>query len=744
MALNVTFDGFVYDNSEILCDNTCKYQAFFYKVNSGSSSSQWNDVRYAESGASTGYYSFNLGDGDFLGQTGNASSGDKVVVVFWVGDGEDRNALCSGTGLSEWGAYEITLDGSDVFTSPAQVEDNIDPNLSWTFPSTGYVNTDYSSTNSSDDVHNWTFSGTSMNHWRTRYGESINLINTVTGTHYDWGDTSSEDVAGAGVGTHQWSSTGIYTVQIDIYDECGDVVSDTKQIQIYNHAPVPDIICIETTVSGGSVVGTPDTPVTFKYTGTDVDNAISVIHWFITDSGAYGNTDSSHFSQPKTTIVDHPNGIGTDWFGNAGNVGAFTNPGSHAVDTTIVWWDGFTLHALNYGESFTQSRFTGPSLDFYQDPSEAVVYSGVKFINTSSGVSRVGTGLPNGDEYSWTYTVQSGIFSSASDVNYAYEFEVEPTEVSGLVTLCAEWSDGWDTTDSCTDKNVVFATVVTITEDDCYYNLHIDGTSGDGTVTGYSWEIYQTTVSGVAGPWELLWTSPTGIDQQDKKVFFTSEDYFKVTGYIYGSGAPSSDDQILYATEICAAGDCVQPVWNGTGPLDFGGDWTHKNDGIEASYAKYAGSNGLHVKSTDVNVEFESPFAEDLSGYTVLDLRFKPVTWGDVSNDVSVSFDIGGSVNISAHVNLGSSDYQQVLIPLELFGLPGWDGGSPVEVTNLYMDSIGDIEYYIDDIGFAVGTVVSTPIDICGPDLNAEPTARYLRAFPPPNLEARRKYMPGT
>ena len=77
MALNVTFDGYSYFGDNSISNSNVSYQAYFYKVNSGSSTSAWNTVRTVES---TGYWNVNLGDGDWLGQTGVASSGDIVIL----------------------------------------------------------------------------------------------------------------------------------------------------------------------------------------------------------------------------------------------------------------------------------------------------------------------------------------------------------------------------------------------------------------------------------------------------------------------------------------------------------------------------------------------------------------------------------------------------------------------------------------------------------------------------------------
>ncbi len=79
------------------------------------------------------------------------------------------------------------------------------------------------------------------------------------------------------------------------------------------------------------------------------------------------------------------------------------------------------------------------------------------------------------------------------------------------VELCANWSDGWATHETCVQESVAFATLVTVSPIDCYYNLNIIGTSGDGTVSGYSWTVASGTIrSTSAAPY---WMSSGQMDR---------------------------------------------------------------------------------------------------------------------------------------------------------------------------------------------------------------------------------------
>ena len=712
MSLNITFDGFNSLDSGSLSDGDVSYQAFFYKVNVGSSSSKWNNVRTVEAGASKGYYSCNIGDADFLGQEGNVASGDKVIIAFWKG-GSDRTANCSI--LQEWGAFEIELDGSDVYTNPTQVKSNIIPNLSWTFPTQGWVGVSYGSTNSSDDIHSFTISGTTMYHWYTRYGQVINDVNQVNNTDYYWGDfTNDLDIPGAGTASHSWSAAGIYDIDIVIEDECAATVTGTKQIQIKWNAPTADI-----TMTSGTP--DPNEVVTFQWTGTDPDNQITTIDWIIYDSGGYGNTDTTTTGLAKSATVPHTDGIGTDWCSVSGASGAFTNPGTHNVAIVIHYYDGFSMQTINYNENFNQDTFSGPTVSFNQDPAQATVTSGVKFTNTSTNTSRVGLGLPDCDEYDWTWTDNS-FATDYLDKSYSYDLEQTPTTADCQVKLCANWSDGWDTKQTCVEEDVVFATTVTVTPIDCYYDLSVIGTSSDGSVSGYSWTIASGTTQ--TGPWTTIWTTPTDMEQQYKTICFADLGWYNITGYVHGTGATTSGSETLYIDEVCpetviSGAICTNIIWNGTGALDESGDWDHSKSGTETANSMRTGTNGLDATGLSKNSQiwFSYNQGDDISDYDMLIAWVNMRSWtsGDVMNIRFHSLGSPGgwsdTISLGDYIDMSMFNmWQRALIPLNRFDLINYD-----RVDILEFESNGSMGMYLDDISLNVGVPIPIgPYDMTG------------------------------
>ena len=107
--LNVTFAGDIFDSVEDqYTGDEVAYQALYYS----SGLVKWNDVHFSE----LGKYNINLGDGDWLTQEGDYSSGDKIIICFWTDKTKTRVDL----DLTEWSFIEITLDGSNVYVNDAQ------------------------------------------------------------------------------------------------------------------------------------------------------------------------------------------------------------------------------------------------------------------------------------------------------------------------------------------------------------------------------------------------------------------------------------------------------------------------------------------------------------------------------------------------------------------------------------------------------------------------------------------------
>ncbi len=148
-------------------------------------------------------------------------------------------------------------------------------------------------------------------------------------------------------------------------------------------------------------------------------------------------------------------------------------------------------------------------------------------------------------------------------------------------------------------------------------------------------------------------------------------------------------------------------VWNGTGILDIGGDWTHSKKGIEASYAMRTGTNGLDADlSNNDKMWFSDPDGgEDITDYDVVIIWTKVLSWGS-GKEVSVTFHSlgspggwGTSINLSDYISISDTDvWQRAVVPLSYLGIINIE-----EVDILELGSDGNIHLYLDDIAFGVG-----------------------------------------
>lgn len=715
MSVNITFDGYCYDESSVIGDSTIYYQGYFLKIAAGSSSSTWNTVKTLEH--ASGYYNINLGSGDWLGPAGSAAAGDIVVIAFWKG-GPDRTADCNV--LTQWGAFEITLDGSDSYSNDVQIKDNIVPDLSWStdIPVYAYVDTVYNVVNTSDDEHSWLFGTTTMYHWYIRHGQTILGPNFISSTDIYWGDGQSNlNLPYTSGYSHSYDAAGTYEITVEVFDDCTASTSGTVPFNIYWHEPVPNITMTPSDPD-------PNEPVSFQYSGTDVDDRITSIEWVIEDDGAYGTTNTTT-SGSRDVTIQHSAGTGTDWYGQSGISGAFTNPGSHNVSIVIHWNDGFNDQTMIYDEDFTQNRFSGPTVDFIQAPASVDFGNNVVFINSTTDTDRIGLGLPDHEQYEWTWT-DDGVDEVVSNQAFGYQLDRTPTSTDCEVQLCADWSDGWDTMQTCVTKSVVFDTTVTVTEEDCYYNINVIGTSDDGTVTGYGWTV--SSGASDSGPWTEIWSSPIGMEQQEKSIGFTSFGWFKIDGFVYGNGATTSDDEIIQITEVCPdIEDCssVHNIWNGTGTLDIGSDWTHTGHGTESSTAVYMGTNGMlatgsaandvitFTRSADFNInnfDFLSMWVNIKSWQARADVRVKLYSTNDPTNT--------RELDLSNYLTLSDIDeWQRVMIPLKRFKISpnktqvGW----PTYVNRVDFTFEGANNFWLDDVSLIAAEIITSPI--CTPDM---------------------------
>lgn len=233
MALNITFSGNIYDSEGIqINDNSVRYQAYFKKVNAGSSSNKWNNSRISE----YGQYSLNLGDGDLLTQDGKASVGDKVIILFW----REKKEVKESSVLKEWCFVETTLNAAEVYLANIKLSKSIKPNNSFVQSGIAKVNKQIIITdNGSNDNHSYTFGTTTLK----QTAEFFPLMNTLPNNciTINWGDQTLEQTFNAGVSAnHSYKEPGDYVISIKVTNSCGLFTISTFNVRVYWNEPIVD------------------------------------------------------------------------------------------------------------------------------------------------------------------------------------------------------------------------------------------------------------------------------------------------------------------------------------------------------------------------------------------------------------------------------------------------------------------------------------------------------------------------
>jgi hypothetical protein len=206
-------------------------------------------------------------------------------------------------------------------------------------------------------------------------------------------------------------------------------------------------------------------------------------------------------------------------------------------------------------------------------------------------------------------------------------------------------------------------------------------------------------------------------------------------------------------------------IWNGIGPHDGGGDWSHTGFGTEDALAKHTGSYGLDASGMRKNDTFA--FTGPTNRYTpeadwdFLRLWVNVRSWQNHNKDMYVKWygsheesnNPGGYHTTYLILNDYLSitqigGWQKVMIPLDDFNFEALNhaahDGYPFYLHKLEFIADGKMGVWVDDIAFVAGTQDTTTVAVCAPDMTADNVGSPeitgqemkpgLRCFPQPNM----------
>jgi hypothetical protein len=223
LALNKTFTcNSIIDESSNLIN--CWYQG--YHVRTG----KWNDVRYSD----YNQYSCNLGDGDWLTQTGEVFNGDEVILVFWDSDENYRsglkNRLCS---------ILITIDSKSTYINDIQLKPKLGPKcgfiLDYNKPT---INNPIEAIDKSTDDTFYEYNN--ITHYQIREYSSELIFDSVgiENIKYDWDEGSGwgED------SIYYYASINDYNISQQVTNYYSLSAICTQPLRVKYNSPIPGLI----------------------------------------------------------------------------------------------------------------------------------------------------------------------------------------------------------------------------------------------------------------------------------------------------------------------------------------------------------------------------------------------------------------------------------------------------------------------------------------------------------------------
>jgi hypothetical protein len=315
-----SFVGYIVDENENPVQ--CYHQA--YHVETGN----WSDVRQT---GIDGYYSRDHEDTDWDGNGVPMPSGDRVIVCFWE-NGPTRSGL-----KNRFSLHLITADGSPVYNTDVQVIPKTAPTCTWSVQSTGTINNNINSSQSSSDVYQWVWDGKTFKHDDYYFGQTI--FDSVGGlTHvYDWDDGSGY----VSSNSNSYSNIGDYSVKHKTINQYGLESICTKDIRLKYNQPSGYFTYSDNTPNLGDTL-------TVYNNITDNDTTITELRHYFDGILKDTNTVLNYSYQHYLDVVK-----------------------DYSVQTQVYWNDGWEQQSFNINDTVEISNIA-PTVDISINNSDNV------------------------------------------------------------------------------------------------------------------------------------------------------------------------------------------------------------------------------------------------------------------------------------------------------------------------------------------------------------------------------------
>jgi len=340
MALTKQFSGNLYDKDGVAITQI-RFRGYHEPTDTWS---DWYDSDIEDQ------YNCNLGDAQWLTQTGITAPGDDVMIMFETKDVDplDRQfclyefKLTSGSTYVQdvqlmlcqppnvVGLWDVSsdTDGSDTFTI-----DSSDVYI-------GRVNGLITATTNFNDMYQWDFNGVTLKHIQNKYGQDIFEDRlSVDTVQFDWTESNTWDTPN----THTYTEIslddpGYNLIAVKAINQKGQEVIDVKKIQIRYNEPIPDL------------TWTPNVPT--------VNDTLTILADIKDDDTRVTSID---YIFDGVTVVTN-NDLNYSWVQDLGTL----YQSEHTVNSNLTWNDGFTTRSIIYQEIINMGNIP-PSFTITQE-----------------------------------------------------------------------------------------------------------------------------------------------------------------------------------------------------------------------------------------------------------------------------------------------------------------------------------------------------------------------------------------
>lgn len=254
MANNVLTGKLFDENLTFIGDNSVRY----FGIHKSGVTVRVSETRVSENG----YYNFNLGDPDWLGQDVQALANDDIAIVVW----QDQSKSVSSTELTRFAVHFFKHTGLDLYVKDLQLKPSQAPSCVFSIDDYYTIGQVITVNNQASDTYQWDYDGNTHYHRSSVLG--VPLFSIGLNSTYTFNGVQQS------TNTYTFNSQGVYSVEVTNTNLFGLTSTCSKTTNIAFRPPVTEISYSPSTIQLG-------TPLSLSFNTTDIDSTVQSIEYFV-------------------------------------------------------------------------------------------------------------------------------------------------------------------------------------------------------------------------------------------------------------------------------------------------------------------------------------------------------------------------------------------------------------------------------------------------------------------------------